>query len=559
MPTLNYSFRDLSSLIKKKISREQLEESLKFAKAELERFSGDEILVKFNDTNQPHLWTVEGLAIFLQGILGVELGIPVVKTSSKHCEVRVEKSVRGIRQFISAFKVENIVVTEEFLVQLIQSQEKICDVYGRRREKIAVGIYPSRKISFPVTFKAVQPKSVRFTPLGMFEDLNLQEILENHPKGLEYGKILSGFKKYPLLVDSSRNILSFPPIINSSDLGAVEPGTDELFFEVTGTDQQLVNVVSSIFAHSFSKRGGVIVPGKIFFEGKKIIAPKISPSFFKLPEDVIERVLGRSFSEKEKRDAFRMLRMDYSAGKVLLPSYRADVMHPVDLVEDLAISAGYDNIKPLPLTTYTVGGTSPLIPLINSLRLLSVGAGFQETFSQILSSEEVMSDRMGCPDFGSVKVKNYSSANYSMLRTWIIPQLLEILSKNKHNVYPQKLFEEGVVVVRNGNDVKEYERIAFASSHTNVDFTELKQVVDFIFRGIGVFPVYEECEHKSFIQGRVASISVNGSKIAFIGEIHPQVLSSFGLELPVVAAELNITLLSESMKNYGAGAKQLIS
>ena len=232
MPTVTYSFKDLTTLIGRKITPQQLEPLLEYAKAEIERFSGDELVVKFNDTNQPYLWPVEGMALLLQGILGVASGIPPIKTASTTYEVRVEKSIKGIRPHISAFVIKGLNISEQVLLQLVQSQEKIAEVFGRHREKIAIGVYPSKKISFPVTYKAVPPKGAKFTPLGSFESMLLQDILLEHPKGKEYGKLLEGMKKYPLLIDASRNILSFPPIINSSDFGRVEIGETELFFEV---------------------------------------------------------------------------------------------------------------------------------------------------------------------------------------------------------------------------------------------------------------------------------------------------------------------------------------
>ena len=548
MPTVTYSFKDLSTLIGKKISQQQLETLLEYAKAEVERFSGDEVMIKFNDTNQPYLWPVEGMALFLQGLLGAETGIPVIKLSSTSYEVKVEKSVKGIRPHISAFVVKGMNVSEQFLLQLVQSQEKIADTFGRRREKIAIGVYPSKKISFPVTYKAIPPRSAKFVPLGSFEIMTLQDILQEHPKGKEYGKALAGMKKYPILIDASRNILSFPPIINSSEFGRVEIGETELFFEATGTEEESVDLVASIFAHLFHMRGGTIHPARITGSGRSKNTPLLKPKLWKIQDDIIEKILGVPFSEKEKKELFRKIRSDYSAGKVSIPSYRGDIMHQVDLVEDLAIAKGYNTITSLPLISYTLGNVAPLIPLINRLRSLTAGAGFQEIFSQMLTSEEILCDRMNIQDFGSVKISNFSSTNYSVVRSWILPQLLEFLSKNKHVSFPQKVFEQGIVAVQSGEEVKEYERIAMAVSHSNVDFTELKRTIEFILEGAGVEPLFEEFEHKSFIPGRAASINVKGQRIAFIGEIHPTVLLSFGLEMPVTALELNITLLAEAMK-----------
>ena len=148
---------------------------------------------------------------------------------------------------------------------------------------------------------------------------------------------------------------------------------------------------------------------------------------------------------------------------------------------------------------------------------------------------------MNIEDFGTVEIEEYLSENFTCLRTWIIPVLMEALSKNKHNDYPQKLFEQGTVNVRKGEEIRDYERIAFAYSNASARFTDMKQILDFIISNLGLKYELEEVEHKSFIEGRVGRILIGKKKAGFIGEISPEVLSRWDLKMPVVAMEINLS------------------
>ena len=125
---------------------------------------------------------------------------------------------------------------------------------------------------------------------------------------------------------------------------------------------------------------------------------------------------------------------------------------------------------------------------------------------------------------------------------------MEVFSKNKHIEFPQKIFEEGLVNARKGEIIQEFNRIAIATSHEKTDYTEIRQVLDYIMKCFGLSYDIEESEHGSFIEGRVGRAIVKGKKIAYLGEINPTVLESWGLEMPVAAMELNLSELFEILK-----------
>ncbi len=548
MPTCTFSLKDLNSLVKKNIKESELKDLLAYAKAELDKVDGDEITVQFNDTNLPYLWSVEGLAVFLRGVLGKEKGIPKIKIHKSDYKINVDSSVKALRPYISAFVAKGKKISDHFLKQLIQMQEKFCEAYGRRREKIAIGVYPAKKISFPVSYKAVPPKSVKFVPLEFMKELDLLQILDQHPTGKEYAWVLKGFKKFPLLMDYQKEILSFPPIINSDKMGKLGMDDDEIFFEATGTDLDSVNLAANIFAQLFYERGFDVYSVNIGYSRKPITTPDFKTGSIKITKDDVTKILGIELKDTEIKKFLEMARYDFSNFKVAIPAIRKDIMDPVDVVEDVAIMYGYDNIASLPLETYTKGDTFKLQRFVDKVREIFIGQGYQEVASPVLSNKELLFNKMNIKDFGCVEIKNYESLTYSVVRPWILPELMDVLRRNKHVDYPQKMFEQGAVSVNKDGKIKDYERIAALACHAKADYTEVRQALDYLFGMLGVDYDVEDTDHGSFIAGRVARISVKGKKVAFVGEISPVVLNSFGVDMPAAAFELNLSELFAALK-----------
>jgi len=548
MPTITFSLKDLQQLVGKKLSLEEVQEFAHYGKGDFEGYDKetDEVKIDFGDTNLPYLWSVEGFARLIKGIIGKQKGIPKIKINKSDYKIIADKSISKVRPYIAAFVAKNRKIDDYLIKQMIQLQEKLCETYGRRREKIAIGVYSHKKITFPIHYKATQPKSIKFTPLDFKKEMTQQEILEEHPKGIEYAWILKDQNRYPILVDDKNEVLSFPPIINSATTGKVEEGEENVFFEVTGTDSNAVLLATNIFAYVFYDRGFDIYSVNIKYPGKKVVTPHLFKETIKVKKDEIKKVIGLDLSQQEIKKLLEKMQYEYDNGEINIPPYRKDLLHPVDVIEDIAISYGYDKLKEEPLSSYTVGETKPIISSIDKIREIIIGLGYQEIMSPILTNKETLYKKTNTSEFGAIDISNSVSETYSAVRTWILPILLEFLSKNKHVEYPQKIFEEGIVVVKKNNEVKEYERIAIVSAHEKADFTEIKQVLDYILKSLDLKYEIKDIDHDSFIAGRVGRVIVNNKKVAFIGEISPKAISNFGLEVPVVGLELNITELFNS-------------
>jgi phenylalanyl-tRNA synthetase beta chain len=366
MPTITIFKQDLEGLLagpgkpRQPLTMEQLEESLMLVKGELKGQSPDtgELRIELQDSNRPDLWCCEGIArqirVKRQGALARYDFLTTTSKSPK--QLIVAPGLETIRPYVAACAATGYPVTQEGLAQLIQTQEKLAEMFGRKRKTVSIGLYRLAAIEFPVTYDLVKPDAVTFTPLGMDTVMTLGEMLLVHPKGLEFGGILAGHDRLPVLRDAKNQTLSFPPIINSREAGEVRVGDDALFVEVTGTDLAMVVLTLNIFAANLADRGAVIEPIEVRYPyktvlGMAVMTPQDLGKSRKLPVSIIEQALGQALGAQEVVKALT----DYgyeatTKGKnvtVTPPFYRQDLMHAMDVVEDVAISRGYGDFLPV--------------------------------------------------------------------------------------------------------------------------------------------------------------------------------------------------------------------
>lgn len=534
MPTITFSYNDFQKFLGKKLPIEEFGELLlMYAKAELKSGKSDEVTVELDDTNQPYTWCVEGLARLFKGIIGIRKGAAELALHKSSYSIEADDSVKKVRPYIAAFVAKGRKIDDYLLKQIIQMQDKFDSGYGRRRQKVSIGLYSYKRISFPVHYKAVSPESAKFVPLGFEKEMNLRQILEQHPKGKEHGWILKGHPEYPLLLDSKGEILSFPPIINSNFTGKLEVGDSELLFEATGPDEESLNLAASIFAQNLQERGFGIYSVTIKYKGRTVISPAAKKEKVKVSAREVEELTGLKLTEQEIKSLLLKAGYSFAGGYALVPHYRADIMHPVDVIEDVAIAYGFDRIAEEKLASYTVGQKDKALSATNPLRKAAEGMGFQEIFSHILTDKSALQGE------NIIELQNSMSETYSAVRNSLLPQLLDVLSKNKHSDYPQKIFEEGIIAAREGNRVREWRSMAMVSAHSKADFTEMKQYISSLFAAAAARFEIRPAEHPIFIKGRAGSIIVDGKTVGLMGEISPAVLSKWGIEMPAVAAEIS--------------------
>jgi phenylalanyl-tRNA synthetase beta chain len=303
-----------------------------------------------------------------------------------------------------------------------------------------------------------------------------------------------------------------------------------------------VNLAAVIFAEALADRGYAIEPCAIRYGKRAVTTPDLKDTAtLRLDAADIPRLLGITLTQAQAKALLTRAGYAVDGWKVTAPPDRHDVMHARDIVEDIAIMHGYGKLEPLPLTSYTPGATSPLQGVIDRCRELMVGAGFQEVFSALLSNKGTLSHRMAAPAMDTVEIDEFISENYSVLRTWLIPVLMEVLAENKHQEYPQRVFEQGLVTHRHGDRAVDKEKLAAVSTHADATYTEMRQVLDGMLAALGIDAKLAEAEHPSFIPGRCAQVLIAGEPAGFLGEIHPGVLERWGLHMPVAALELDLS------------------
>jgi len=555
MPTIEISFSDLQKLVGKKqlpSEPDKLTELLACVKGEVESFEGDTVSINIADGNRPDLWCAEGIARALKGALG-EHGLPHYPVESSDYRVFVNGKLEKIRGFIACAVVKGVKLTGQIITQLMQQQEKLDATYGRNRKRTSIGLYNFDLLKWPLKYTLTKHHENAFVPLGYEDKLAPHEILKTHPKGVEYGHLLEGLSEYPIFLDNAGKVLSMPPIINSADLGQVNEKTENILVEVTGTDYNAVQNILRVITLSLADRGGKIYFVQIDYPFRKIDnTPHLETQKITVEIPKVNELLGTKFDAKEITVLLQKMRYNVKpipemqaaqSLEIEAPAYRSDLMHVVDVYEDIAIAYGYNRFEPEVPGLPTAGKVAAEVRLANKIRELCVGLGAQEILTFNLTNKDNLFRLMGTKEEKVIEVDNPASFTFSCLRNKLLPSILEFLSKNTTKEFPQKIFEVGDVVYPDSSKDEmstTEKRLCFAVSHSEVTFTEAKQALEAVYANLGKKIAIKEADHDSFIVGRCAAVYAGKEKLGIIGEIHPQILQNWGLEQPVVAFEVKI-------------------
>jgi phenylalanyl-tRNA synthetase beta chain len=560
MPTITAHLSDLGKLIGEPVDIEELERALPLVKGEIkshDEFTG-EVRIDLADGNRPDLWSPEGVARQVRVMRAGRAKSYSVFSRRKRSglpRIVVESGLEEIRPYIAGFTVTGLEVTEDGLQGMIEAQEKLSEVYGRRRKAIAIGVYDAAGIAWPVHYRAVEPTGRRFIPLGMEEALDLAEILEKHPKGVQYAPILEGLSRFPFLEDDKGAVLSFPPVINSSDAGLVNVGDSHLFVEVTGTTLESVLLTINIFAVNLADRGATIRPCEVIYPyetafGREVTTPKDFAGEMEVPFSEFERILGTPVDRDALREVLGRygvrIRTRGQSAFVSPPPYRDDYLHPWDAVEDYAISRGYDAFSPEHMTSFTAGGLDSLTLMSDRAREIMVGLGYEEIFSNVLTSPANVREKMDLSREGLVEIENVYSETYSAVRDSIVPSLLEVEAESVKAAYPHLLFEEGDVAVRSSGRVRTEKRLAAIVANASATFSEIHSHLSVLLFYLDVDGRIEPADHAGYIEGRCGDILIEGEIVGRIGEVHPGGLDAWSIKNPVAAFELSLSPLSDT-------------
>lgn len=556
MPTISIDPNDFAALMGSEIDSGELERHLDLVKGEFKGSDPDgKWRVELNDTNRPDLWSAEGIARQLRAAEGRRRDYAFFRAGPAGKSIRVEAALEPVRPYVAAFAARGLEVTAGSLEQIIQTQEKLAENFGRHRADVAIGVYNLDKIEFPVHYLAVDAADHSYVPLGFDQPQTLAGILERHPKGIEYRHILQGANRVPLLRDASGMVLSMPPIINSRDVGEVLPGDSDLFVEATGNDLKRVILALNIMACDFADRGARIERIQTVFPydtpfGREVDVPRRLHEGLPIGLEEFSRLLGVTITAAEADNVLERYGCDVSVdegGLVVKPSpTRDDYLHPVDAVEDFAVARGYETFAPRMPREFSIGRSDPLSVLEDKVRDHMIGLGYEEVIANILTARAKLGRKMNLDHVRCVEIANVMNENYAVLRNAVLPSLLELEANSSAAAYPHRVFEAGEVAVvdeQAPTGSRTELHLGALLAHGEATFSEMHADAEYLFYQLGLDLVLSETEHSFLLPGRAARILVGGRPVGLLGEVHPEVLARWEIGVPAVALELVLDAL----------------
>jgi len=547
MPVITLQRERFSRFVGRQLAVEDMTNWLPWLGFDIEEPGSDYVKVEFNP-NRVDFCSYAGVARAFRGLMGWETGLPKYDVKDGKTLLRISKAVSKIRPYMLAAVVRNLKLDQEAIVDLMETQEDLHWGIGRNRKKASIGVHNLDVVKSPFTFTAVEPDKERFVPLDKTEEMSLREILEKHDKGMAYRHLVDWAPKYPLLIDRDGKVLSMPPVING-EITRVTSKTTNLFLDVTGTDYLAVERSLNVLTTALADMGGTIEKVRVKYPNRTVVSPNLSPQKMKLRISYANELLGLKLTEAQIVESLRKCRLDAkTVGRgiveVAIPAYRIDVLHEADLVEEVAIGYGYYKLKPTIPETLTIGEQHPVNRTANVVRQIMTGLGFTEVMNFTLTNETVQYEKMRLNARNVIKLANPVSAEYTILRESLLPNLLKNLMDNKHESFPQRLFEVsdvGRISQRVETRCERRLHVAGASSHSTANFTEIKSCVEALLHNMGVKRwEIKPTRHSSFLEGRSAAVHLKRMELGVLGEMHPEVLNNFELENPTSAFEIDI-------------------
>ena len=542
MPVIELNISRIRKLVSGNVSRKQILDVLPFLGLDIESEDGDKIRIEYSP-NRPDYSTEFGVALGLQGLLGIKKGIQ--KTSIKKkgkFAIKVDSSLTKIRPYVTGIIAKNGTLDSDDIQQLMWMQEDLHDGIGRKRKKSSIGLHDADKISFPLTYTTTS-REHRFVPLNSNTEQTIDEILSNTEQGQNYGWVIENDKNIPIILDSKQNTISFPPIINSA-LTTVTSNTKNILIEVTGIDKDSVEDALSIVVSTLKMAGFEFEELKI--SGNKNSTPQLKDRTIIYDPKFTSEILGIDMSLSNMVACMKKCRLDASIkGKkivCIIPRYRFDIFGPMDLVEEIALGYGIANIEPKLSPSTTIGQKNDITIKTELIRKTAVGLGFLEALNSSLTSKKILYNMTKRNSSEIISVLDSKSQEHTILRDSLLPGLLENLSKNIHESYPQKLFESGVVFSK-GKPIHESINLAVIVAYKDTNYSELKAIMQSLLRTN--FKINTKTKtsknQELFVEGRHADIFVNEKKIGEIGEINTKILETFRIRTSVAGFEIKLS------------------
>jgi phenylalanyl-tRNA synthetase beta chain len=511
---------------------------------------------------RPDLFDPASLARALRGLLGREVGPPRYELAPPAVTVTVDPALHeptSFRPHIGCAVVRGLTIDDVLLRQVMKLQELLHWALGRDRKLASIGVYDLARVGQSVRYHAVDPDTFSFVPLQSPDGrpMTARQILSDHPKGVAYAHLLAEHARYPVLQNEpgpagqneAGQVLSMPPIINSEET-RLTTATRDVFIDVTGVVPRSVDRALNILVAALLE----LFPGAraeavtIVQPTGAALTPDLRPQRVSLDVAAAARLVGVDLTDDEAAGLLRRMRHGVALeapGRLAVdvPAWRNDIMHEVDLFEDLAIAYDYNRITPRLVPSMTVARERPERVVANRARAALTGLGFFETMSLMLTNTDDHYGLLDLADPGdAVLVAHPISVEQTMLRTTLLPGLLKLFAANRGQGLPQRLCEVDDVVrlVPGHEEPAEALHVAAGLLATTAGFADARALAESLGRELGLALTFAPGDHPGFLPGRVARVLWDDIPLGVCGEVHPAVLERLRLVTPLVALELDL-------------------
>jgi phenylalanyl-tRNA synthetase beta chain len=526
--------------------REKILDRLPYVGLDIEGLDRESVRVEYSP-NRPDFGTDFGVARALRGLLGKEVGLPHYPTSDSAVTISVDNRLSKVRPFIACATASGLRLDEEDVRQIISLQEDLHNGLGRRRKTAAIGLHDMDAVKPPLAYRAVGP-GFRFAPLGAKKESTMAEVLEKTKEGKAYGPILRHAKAFPVITDSEGKVLSFPPVINGNAT-KVTAKTRNIFIDVTSTDMTVGDDILAIVATTLAEAGAKLGTVSVAYPHGSRITPDLAPVQLPLDLNLIRSLLGLDMTSKQVTESLGRSRMSVRGKVALGPRYRVDLLHPVDVAEEVALGFGIDRIAPLYPPSGRPGAFNAFEEFLDSTATVMAGSGMIELMTYELTDAKSLYSNFGRSTEHKVSVHDPRSAEHSMLRDALVPSLAASLSGNVKSDYPQRIFEIGRVFTRTGGGVAEAWHLGCLIAHSQASFSEAKMHLEAACRTLsGQAMTTAAADHWAYARGRSAAVHLGSSALGFVGELKPESIDALGVKVPVSGFEIDLSAFYERLK-----------
>ncbi|BCS90960.1 MAG: phenylalanine--tRNA ligase beta subunit [Candidatus Micrarchaeota archaeon] len=532
----------IEDILKEGVSREQIEDFTPAYGMEVKEMTDSYVDMDITP-NRPDLFGFAGYMRALKHFYGMKKPdldrYKVLSTDAYSIEVN--PNTRALRPFIVGLVAKNLKLDDNRLRYLINFTDTLAESIGRSRRRVAIGVHDLDKIEWPLRYEAVNDATIK--PLNLNKEVSLKELPEITEQGKRYGSIHKD--KYLVLRDRSKVIAAIP-IINSYYTKVTE-STRSVFIDLNGDNLELLQSLAALVAAELIDYGAEIYSVRSTYKNRAIVSPVFERRSIRIKYTQIDKTLGHYVKVDETIDLLN--KMGYSAYRYgnfvmcSIPPYRIDVIDNQDVLEDIAIALGYNNINPLEIKSSGSGLLSDETDLYNKITEIMIGYGFTQVMNTYLTNEKILFENMlrDTNRDNIIMVEEPKEGSFTTLRDTAIPQLLVSLKSSEGAKLPIKLFEVGKVFYKKNDTIYEEDVVAGVIESNKTNYIEIKAYVEGLMKLLGFNYKLRASKHSSFIDGRAADLLNESSEVVGVfGEIHPQVLLNFSLFEAVTAFEIKL-------------------